>query len=179
MKIRKEACGSDFKLAFIGDGPMRAALEQEAEKMGIGEEIVFVGKVPNEEIKNYCHAADLFLFSSLSETQGIVLLESMAAGTPVLAVRGTGTEDVVVNGMNGYMTDVSEMGFADKLMDILEKKEIDLLRQGALLTARNYSCEEIARQAALVYAQAAYNRKGRDRMKYGNRNRRKDMVYSG
>lgn len=100
-------------------------------------------------------------FSSLSETQGIVLLESMAAGTPVLAVRGTGTEDVVANGMNGYMTEVSETEFAGKLMDILEKKEIDLLRQGALLTARNYGSEKIARQAALVYAQAACNRRER------------------
>lgn len=179
MKIRKDTCGSDFKLALIGDGPERAALERKAEKMGIGEEIVFVGKVPNEEIRNYCCAADLFLFSSLSETQGIVLLESMAAGTPVLAVRGTGTEDVVVNGRNGYMTKVSEIEFAGKLMDILEKKEIDLLRQGALTTARQYSCEKIARAAAVVYAQAAYNRKERDRMKYSNRNGRKDMVYSG
>ena len=122
MKIRKDICGSDFKLALIGDGPERATLERKAEKMGIGEEIVFVGKVPNGEIKNYCHAADLFLFSSLSETQGIVLLESMAAGTPVLAVRGTGTQDVVVNGRNGYMTEVSEIEFAEKLMDILRKK---------------------------------------------------------
>lgn len=179
MKIRKDTCGSDFKLALIGDGPERAALERKAEKMGIREEIGFVGKVPNGEIKNYCHAADLFLFSSLSETQGIVLLESMAAGTPVLAVRGTGTEDVVVNGMNGYMTEVSETEFARKMMDILEKKEIDLLRQGALLTARNYGSEKIARQAALVYAQAACNRRERDRTKYSNRNGRKDMVYSG
>ncbi len=179
MKIRKDICGSDFKLALIGDGPERATLERKAEKMGIGEEIVFVGKVPNGEIKNYCHAADLFLFSSLSETQGIVLLESMAAGTPVLAVRGTGTQDVVVNGRNGYMTEVSEIEFAEKLMDILEKKEIDLLRQGAVLTARKYSSEEIARQAVLVYAQAVYNRREKGRSRNSNRNGGKDMVYSG
>lgn len=141
---------------------------------------MFVGKVPNQEIKNYCHGSDLFLFSSLSETQGIVLLESMAAGTPVMAVRATGTQDVVINGKNGYMTDVSEEEFSDKLMDILEKKEIDLLRQGALRTAGRYSCERIAAEAAGAYRQAVCNRREREQQNHGkNRNRGKDMVYSG
>lgn len=178
MKRYKDIKGNDFRLAFVGDGPERSELEKKVQRLGLGEEIVFVGKVPNQEIKNYCHAADLFLFSSLSETQGIVLLESMAAGTPVMAVRATGTQDVVVNGENGYMTDVSEEEFADQLMDILEKKEIDFLRQGAFKTACRYSCEKIAVQAAGAYRQAVCNRKERQQ-RHGNRNRDKDMVYSG
>lgn len=179
MKIRKEICGSDFKLALIGDGPSRKELEKKAVSYGISEEILFVGKVPNLEIKNYCHASDLFLFSSLSETQGIVLLESMAAGTPVVALRATGTEDVVVNGKNGYMTEVSEKEFAQRIMDILEKKEIELLRQGAFETARNYSCEKVTQNAVKAYIQAIDNRRERNRNRAGNRNRGKDMVYSG
>ena len=179
MKRHKEAWGNDFRLALIGDGPERSELEKKALRMGLKDEIVFVGKVPNEEIKNYCHSADLFLFPSLSETQGIVLLESMAAGTPVIALRATGTRDVVINGKNGYMTDVSEEEFAGKLMDILEKKEIDFLRQGALETAQEYGCEKIAEEAVKAYVQAVYNRRERERQQHGNRNRSKDMVYSG
>lgn len=179
MKIRKDTCGSDFRLALIGDGPHRSELERRADALGIREEIVFVGKVPNQEIKNYCHGSDLFLFPSLSETQGIVLLESMAAGTPVIALCATGTRDVVMNGKNGYMTDLSEEEFSSRLMDILEKKEIEVLRQGALRTAQGYSCERIAGEAAAAYAQAVYNRRERERLRHGNRNRNKDMVYSG
>ncbi len=178
VRLRKETCGGDFRLALIGDGPYRRELEKQAEELGLTDEVVFVGKVPNQEIKNYCHAADLFLFGSLSETQGIVLLESMAAGTPVLAVKATGTRDVVENGRNGYMTEVSETEFAGKLMDILEKKELELLRAGARETAGGYGCERIAREAALLYAQAIELRRDRERQKHNNRNRREDVVYS-
>lgn len=178
MKLYKDRCGSDFKLALIGEGPYRKELVRLTKELGLMEEAVFVGNVPNCEVKNYCRAADLFVFGSLSETQGIVLLESMAAGTPVLAVRASGTRDVVVNGENGYMTEALETEFTGRLMDILEKKELDFLRQGARGTAEGYGCERIAREAALLYAQAIQLRKDKERKKHNNRNRREDVVYS-
>lgn len=178
LRLRRQACGGDFRLALIGEGPYRKELERQVRELGLTQEVVFVGKVPNQEIKNYCRAADLFLFSSLSETQGIVLLESMAAGTPVLAVKATGTWDVVKNGENGYMTEVSETEFAGKLMDILEKKELDILRGGARETARSFGCERIAREAAMLYAEAVQLRRDKERQKHNNRHRREDVVYS-
>lgn len=177
MRLFKEKYGSCFRLALIGDGPERRNLEKRAAVLGILEEIVFLGKIPNEDVKNYCHASDLFLFTSLSETQGIVLLESMAAGTPVLALRGSGTIDVVVNGQNGYMTEAVEREFAGKLMDILEKKEIDFLRQGAVRTAACYSSARIARVAAAAYNEAIYIRALKENGRDGGRSR--NMVYSG
>lgn len=179
MMLHKDISGDDFRLVLIGDGPERKELEKRAVSLDIRNEIVFVGEVPNTEIKNYCHAADLFLFPSLSETQGIVLLESMAAGTPVIALRATGTEDVVMNGINGYMTEVSERDFVCKLMDILEKKEIDILRQGAYETAQSYRCERIAEEALKAYELAIESRKRKERIKYDHRNGNRNMVYSG
>lgn len=151
LQIFKEKNGADFRFAMVGEGPCRKRLEQKAEVLGLKDEICFVGKVQNEEIKNYCHASDLFLFASESETQGIVLLEAMAAGTPVLALQATGTEDIVQNGMNGYMTQMSERAFTEKLMDILEKKEIDYLSQGAFATAGSYESSRIALKAEEAY----------------------------
>lgn len=151
LRIFKEKNGADFRFAMVGEGPWRKRLKQKAEALGLKDEICFVGKVQNEEIKNYCRASDLFLFASESETQGIVLLEAMAAGTPVLALQATGTEDIVQNGMNGYMTQMSETTFAEKLMDILEKKEIDYLSQGALATAGSYESSRIALKAEEAY----------------------------
>ena len=81
------------------------------------EEIILTGEVRNEDMKEYCAASDLFLFSSRSETQGIVLLEAMAVGTPVLALRATGTDDIVINGVNGYMTQVSGDSPRDRIQD--------------------------------------------------------------
>ena len=134
--------------------------------------------VSNRKIGDYCHAGELFLFASKSETQGIVLIEAMAAGTPVLAVRATGTEDVVADGVNGYMTEDSEEEFASKLMDILEKKELELLTRGAVSTARAYEDGQIALRAEGIYEEAVKIREEKLREKYYHRKKRRNMLYS-
>ncbi|MCM1048132.1 MAG: glycosyltransferase [Clostridiales bacterium] len=150
LAIRKKETAADFKLAIVGEGPCRSELEKLAEKLGIGDEIIFVGKVANNEIKNYCKAADLFLFASQSETQGIVILEAMAAATPVLAVNATGVRDIVVNGRNGYMTGLSEEEYSHKLNRLLNQ-DLEHLSRGALETAGKYETLEIAKCAAVYY----------------------------
>lgn len=159
MKNEGMSCGphsSDFRLAVIGEGPYRRELEKLAEKLDISEEVVFVGKVSNEQVKNYCKAADLFLFASLSETQGIVLLEAMAVATPVLAVNATGVRDVVVNGRNGYMTYMSEEEYNYRLNSILAQDRA-YLEQGAIKTAEKYEMREIAKSAEVYYNTAIQN----------------------
>ena len=175
MKILKERRGGDFRLTLIGEGPEEKELKKLVKKLGLGDEILFAGKAPNQEIKNYCRASDAFLFTSLSETQGIVLLESMAAGTPVIAVKATGVRDVVVNGKNGYMTEASETEFAEKIMDVLEKKELEILSRGARQTADEYRGSEIAKRALAAYAEAILVRRTKEAQKRGRRNR--DVVY--
>lgn len=175
--VYKQKAGACFKLLLIGEGPYRERLCKRIRELSLTEEIVLVGEVPNESIKDYCHACDLFLFTSRSETQGIVLLEAMAAGTPVLSLRATGTEDIVINGVNGYMTDVTgddmknilhdESVFTQKLMDILTPKELNHLRSGAKETARAYDCLEIARKAASCYLEALWTYRVRHTRFYG------------
>lgn len=167
LALYKQKAGACFKLLLIGKGPYRDRLYRRITELSLTEEIILTGEVPNKEIKEYCHACDLFLFPSRSETQGIVLLEAMAAQTPVLALRATGTEDIVVNGVNGYMIDVSgdripdilhdEQAFSDKLMDILSGKELDALCHGARETACAYDCMKIAEKAAVCYHEVLWN----------------------
>lgn len=156
LAIRKEFQKADFKLALIGEGPEKCHLQEYAEKLRLENEVIFVGKVPNCEIKNYCAAAELFLFSSTSETQGIVSLEAMAVGTPVLAVEATGTRDIVRNGENGWMTQESASEFARKLDWLLENSadRIAPLRQGAKQTAACYGEQATAMRAVACYREA-------------------------
>lgn len=181
----KQMAGPDFKLVLIGDGPYRSTLDRRVKELELSEEVVFAGEVPNREIKNYCRASELFLFTSRSETQGIVLLEAMAAGTPVLALKATGTEDIVIDGVNGYMTQLSgesdteiadaQRSFAQKLMDILEKKELNILRQGAADTAWDYESGNIAGRAEEYYQAVLWEyQKKNDKF---HRNQMVDMVY--
>ena len=77
--------------------------------------VIFVGGVPNEEVKNYLFASDLFLFSSRSETQGIVLAEAMAAGLPAAAVEAYGVNDIVRDKYNGLLCEESVDAFAENM----------------------------------------------------------------
>lgn len=87
-------------------------LEKKCLELGLEKEVIFLGNVDNRQIKNYQAACDLFLFTSKSETQGIVLLEAMAAGTPVVAVDATGVRDVVRTKENGMLSTEDADSFA-------------------------------------------------------------------
>ncbi len=86
------------------------------------------------------------------------MLEAMAAGTPVLAVKASGVKDVVADGRNGYMTYLSEIEFSNKLEELLSRDRSHL-EMGAVETARRYEISEIAKWAAVYYNIAIQNHK--------------------
>jgi len=102
-------------------------------------------------VQNYYGAADLFVFSSVSETQGLVLVEAMAAGIPVVAVDSAGVKDVV-DGKNGVLTKESLSEFSEKIIKLLEN---DALRkemsQNARKTASSYSIQKMSKRMLKVY----------------------------
>lgn len=105
------------------------------------------------ETRRYHQACDLFLFSSKSETQGIVLLEAMAAYLPVFAIRATGVSDVVVNGENGVLSSDSITEWADNLISILKNPAVLIkMRSSARTTALLYDEKSIANQILESYA---------------------------
>lgn len=94
----------NVRLALIGDGDYREDLEVLAVDLGIGDQVEFVGKVPFDEIPHCLSAADLFCFASTTETQGLVTMEAIAAGLPVVAVDASGTRDVIEDNHQGFLT---------------------------------------------------------------------------
>ena len=96
--IRREV-GS--RLVFIGDGPERAAVTELAAGLGVLEDIVFLGKL--ESVAELLSCADLFLLPSEQESFGLVALEALASGVPVVGTGGSGLAEVVDHGVTGFL----------------------------------------------------------------------------
>ncbi|MGF0033143.1 glycosyltransferase [Bariatricus sp. SGI.154] len=151
----KDRLGNDFCMMLIGDGAERQGLECYAKELGIADAVVFAGQVPNQEVKDYLFASDVFLFTSKSETQGIVLAEAMAARLPVVAVSACGVNDIVRDGENGYLAREAEEEFATRVESMLRNaEEMERLRSGAAKTAGDYRMDSIAFQAERCYRMA-------------------------
>lgn len=90
------------KLILVGEGDDQDFLEQRAQSLGIADSVLFAGAVEPDKIPAYYQMADIFVFASKSETQGMVILEAMSAGLPVVAIRSSGIDDVIIDGQTGY-----------------------------------------------------------------------------
>ncbi len=160
MKELKDRYQDRFHLLILGDGTQRKELEQEVMELGMKEQITFVGNVSQVEITNYYKACDLFVFSSKSETQGIVLLEAMAVGLPVVAVKASGVNDIVVNHVNGLTTEETKEEFAGAIHNLLSSdNKYRATSIGAKITAKEYSNETIAKKAEQYYTEAIIKKK--------------------
>ncbi len=137
------------RLALVGDGPYR----EELKKHFAGTPTHFVGYLAGEELGAAYASADAFIFPSRTETLGLVLLEAMAAGCPVVAARAGGIPDIVTDGVNGFMFDPTDEGGAiaatQKLLGM--KAERELLRQNARVEAERWGWEASTRQLERYY----------------------------
>ncbi|MGH7481746.1 MAG: N-acetyl-alpha-D-glucosaminyl L-malate synthase BshA [Longimicrobiales bacterium] len=95
------------RLVLVGDGPERGRALQVAEQEGVQSRVLFLGK--QESVAELLACADLFLLPSASEAFGLVALEALACGTPVIATRVGGLPEVVPHGEAGFLTDVGDV----------------------------------------------------------------------
>ena len=137
------------RLALVGDGPYR----EELEKHFAGTPTNFVGYLAGEALGAAYASADAFIFPSRTETLGLVLLEAMAAGCPVIAANAGGIPDIVTNGVNGFMFDPADergaIAATQKLLGM--KAERELLRQNARVEAERWGWEASTRQLERFY----------------------------
>lgn len=127
-------------LVLAGDGPLREWTEAQVKEMGLADAVRFTGFLDHPRLVDLYKAADLFLFASKTETQGLVLVEAMAAGTPAIAIGALGVLDVVQNGVNGVLVPEDEEEFVAQAVALANDEErYALLRQGALARADELS----------------------------------------
>ncbi|GAB4581312.1 MAG: glycosyltransferase family 4 protein [Anaerolineales bacterium] len=148
------------RLALIGDGPSLEELKNLAQELGIAQNVEFVGIVPFQDIPRYLKAADLFAFASTSETQGLVTIEALAAGLPVVAVDATGTRDVIRNGQDGLLTDNTPESLARAIARLLENKTLyQFFKNAALNRAKDFDLMTQSQRLLAVYTQAIEDKK--------------------
>ncbi|MEH2265150.1 glycosyltransferase family 4 protein [Nostoc sp.] len=140
----------EARLALVGDGPHRQALE----KHFAGTNTYFVGYLMGQELGSAFASADAFIFPSRTETLGLVLLEAMAAGCPVVAARSGGIPDIVTDGVNGYLFEptANVQGALAATVRLLEQKEQrDIMRQNARQEAESWGWAAATRQLQDYY----------------------------
>lgn len=120
--VKKEI--ADVLLVIAGEGPARASLQQEVRELGLGDNVSFLGYLDRHTELNSCYrAADIFVFSSRTETQGLVLLEAMAQGTPVVSTAELGTRDVLRDGLGVWIAKEELEDFSAKVITMLGNAE--------------------------------------------------------
>lgn len=137
------------RLALVGDGPNRQALEQHFE----GTPTHFVGYLQGLELASAFASADAFIFPSRTETLGLVLLEAMAAGCPVVAARKGGIVDIVQDGVNGYLFDPDDpKGAIRATQQLLEHSQArEVMRQNARQEAERWGWVAATEQLRQYY----------------------------
>lgn len=124
-------------LVVAGEGPAEKTLHQLAITLKIEDNVKFIGYLDRNTELNACYrSADVFVFSSKSETQGLVLLEAMAQGTPVVAIAELGTASILIEGEGAMISSDSKLEFSDKVVRLIEDPE---LRDSLGKSAKNYA----------------------------------------
>ena len=155
----KKIMKTPFTLLIIGDGEERESIENYVKLKGLKNDVIFIGAVDPSELCKYYKISDIFVFASTTETQGLVLLEAMAGENPVVAVRSSGIDDIIINEYNGYKTSENINDWALKIKNILENRSLcNELSQNAYEYSKKYTLESIAEKVAKLYAKLIYDK---------------------
>ena len=140
-------------LVIAGEGPARAALRARVAALGLDAQVHFAGYLARDSALLDCYAAaDVFVFASRTETQGLVLLEAMAQGAPVVSTAELGTRSILVPGSGALVVPEERDAFAAAVVRVLQDAG---LREGMAargrVYARSWSSAAMARRLADIY----------------------------
>ncbi len=140
----------DTKLLVVGSGPYLERYYDLVRHMDLTGDVIFTGFVPDADLPRYYAAADAFAIASKFETQGIVVLEALAAGCPVAGANFRAIPEFVHEGENGFLFNPSDVpGCADAILRCLERR--DAMRAAARESALPYSVVSCTRRLESVY----------------------------
>ncbi len=115
--------GRNIGIVIAGEGPAKRAYQKEISKLGLEDRVVWAGFLSQEELPEVYYLADLFIFPSPSDTQGIVLYEARASGLPIVALESMASRAILRDGVNGRFAQNNPQDFAKKVAEILDNPE--------------------------------------------------------
>lgn len=149
-ELRREV--ADVRLIVVGDGPLGTELKATASQLALDDSVFWAGRIPNEDLSQYMGASDVFVLPSLEEGFGIVCLEALACGRPVVASRVGGIPEIVKDGESGILVEPGHPGALAQAIG----KALQMNWDTALLAghAQQYSWEHVAPRIYEQYERA-------------------------
>lgn len=146
------------KLLIVGDGPDLENYKKLAVKNKIENNVIFTGKVPWKDVPIYYNLADIFVTASHTETQGLTVIEAMAASLPVVALNDESFKNVVVEDLTGYLFD-NKKEYLKKMEKLVEDIELRIkMGNQARINSETYSSKYFAERVYSVYKLALKGR---------------------
>lgn len=158
MKLFLEKNENAKLLIIGGDDGEKNYLEDLAKKLNISNSIIFAGKISNDLIPNYLYYSDIFILPSLSEGFPNTILEAMASGLPIIASNVGGINEIVQDGINGYLVEPGKPDqIYEKIHSLFENEELrNIMKVNNKMKAMKYSWESIAYQLENCYRKIIY-----------------------
>jgi glycosyltransferase involved in cell wall biosynthesis len=153
---------NDWNFTIIGDGADRAALELRARKLGLSDQVFFVGAQSSERVFETLLASDIFVLPSYREAFGIAYLEAMACGLVTIGVRGQGPEAFIEHGRSGFLVEPRDpRAVSDCLRHIFLNHASALeVTENAKRRAQHFSWDAHANNLKSVFSEVLESRVG-------------------
>lgn len=149
----------NFKLLIVGDGPDKELYEETVDKYKIKDNVIMTGKVAWDDVPIYYQLANVFITASKTETQGLTVIESMAASIPPICIDDDSFRNTVVDGLNGRIFK-NKKECKNILIELsLDKKELDRLSNQARINSDRFSSKYFAESVLEVYKNAIKHKK--------------------
>jgi teichuronic acid biosynthesis glycosyltransferase TuaC len=128
-----------FRYVVVGEGPERSGLEAAAARLGVADRVTFTGRIDRQSTLDWMRRCDIFSLPSRREAFGIVYLEAMSAGKPVIGCRGQGAADIITDGVDGFLIEPGDdAGLAERWVQLATDP---LLRESLGRAARAKAAE--------------------------------------
>ena len=153
--VDKAKEGEDFKLILCGFGPELPLYKKYVSDYKINNQVIFTGKIPHKDIKIYYNLADLFVTASLSETQGLTIIESLACQVPVLISDYENMKNTIIEKHNGFYFSTKKQ-FVKKitLFFKMDDSQVAKIKTNCLVSINKYSQEQFALSFLKIYKKA-------------------------
>ncbi len=151
----------EVKFLIGGEGHLVPTLKTLVSRNKLEDRVIFAGAVKKEEIKNYYAAADIFVYGSKSETQGMIVSEAMYAGLPIVAVNATGLKDLIKNNVNGLLVPENKTVFAEAVNKLVADAELrkSFGENSARIAREKYTDSVCAGKMLAIYKTVMENKK--------------------